>query len=105
MNGEYLRVTPAELDRALKDPEWALDLAEEIQDAAGEARAGTDRPLSKPSRRWPFADTCVYCGCSRRDAGNGRLPSPHGERKQPLLRSAVRGCRWRGGAVRACCRR
>lgn len=33
MNGEYLRVTPAELDRALKDPEWALDLAEEIQDA------------------------------------------------------------------------
>ncbi|MFJ9596701.1 YfbM family protein [Streptomyces virginiae] len=32
MNGEYLRVTPAELTRALKDPEWALDLAEEIQD-------------------------------------------------------------------------
>ena len=24
MNGEYLRVTPAELDRALKDPEWAI---------------------------------------------------------------------------------
>ncbi|MFC9607400.1 YfbM family protein [Streptomyces niveus] len=36
MNGEYLRVTPAELDRALKDPEWALDLAEEIQDAQKE---------------------------------------------------------------------
>ncbi|MFD4700033.1 YfbM family protein [Streptomyces niveus] len=33
MNGEYLRVTPAELDRALKDPEWTLDLAEEIQNA------------------------------------------------------------------------
>ncbi|WP_123441617.1 DUF1877 family protein [Streptomyces sp. PanSC9] len=33
MNGEYLRVTPEELTRALKDPEWALDLAEEIQDA------------------------------------------------------------------------
>jgi hypothetical protein len=33
MNGEYLRVTPAELDRAVKDPEWALDLAEAIQDA------------------------------------------------------------------------
>ncbi|MFJ1567794.1 YfbM family protein [Streptomyces erythrochromogenes] len=33
MNGEYLRVTPAELERALKDPEWALDLADEIRDA------------------------------------------------------------------------
>ncbi|WP_406071026.1 DUF1877 family protein [Streptomyces sp. NBC_01020] len=41
MNGEYLRVTPAELDRALKDPAWALDLADEIQDA-GRERA---RPL------------------------------------------------------------
>ncbi|WP_405427836.1 DUF1877 family protein [Streptomyces erythrochromogenes] len=33
MNGEYLRVTPAELERALVDPEWALDLADEIQAA------------------------------------------------------------------------
>ncbi|MEU8760159.1 YfbM family protein [Streptomyces sp. NPDC048659] len=32
MNGEYLRVTPKQLARALKDPEWALDFAEEIQD-------------------------------------------------------------------------
>ncbi|MFE7094301.1 YfbM family protein [Streptomyces erythrochromogenes] len=32
MNGAYLRFTPEELARALKDPEWALDLAEEIQD-------------------------------------------------------------------------
>ncbi|MFD9516280.1 YfbM family protein [Streptomyces sp. NPDC059979] len=36
VNGEYLRVTPAELDRALKDPEWAWDLAEEVQDAQAE---------------------------------------------------------------------
>ncbi|MEU0853122.1 YfbM family protein [Streptomyces flaveolus] len=36
MNGEYLRVTPAELDRALKDPDWALDLVEAIQDAQEE---------------------------------------------------------------------
>ncbi|MFE7647850.1 YfbM family protein [Streptomyces phaeoluteigriseus] len=32
MNGEYLRVTPAELDRALTDPEWAWDLAASIED-------------------------------------------------------------------------
>ncbi|MEU9417433.1 YfbM family protein [Streptomyces sp. NPDC048272] len=31
-----LPVTPAELDRALKDPEWAWNLAEEIQDAQAE---------------------------------------------------------------------
>ncbi|MEU5615232.1 YfbM family protein [Streptomyces sparsogenes] len=37
MNGEYLRVTPAELHRALKDPEGALDLAEEIRDAQEES--------------------------------------------------------------------
>ncbi|MEU2432082.1 YfbM family protein [Streptomyces sp. NPDC007861] len=36
MNGEYLRVTPAELERALKDPEWAWDLAEELQDTEAE---------------------------------------------------------------------
>ncbi|WP_222723542.1 YfbM family protein [Streptomyces sp. MS191] len=36
MNGEYLRVTPAELDRALKDPEWAWELVEEVQDAQEE---------------------------------------------------------------------
>ncbi|WP_454314705.1 YfbM family protein [Streptomyces phaeoluteigriseus] len=33
MNGEYLRVTPAELERALTDPEWAWDLVAESQDA------------------------------------------------------------------------
>ncbi|MFB6820619.1 YfbM family protein [Streptomyces virginiae] len=36
MNGEYLRLTPTELDRALKDPEWAGDLAEELQDSQAE---------------------------------------------------------------------
>ncbi|MFE1233737.1 YfbM family protein [Streptomyces sp. NPDC058745] len=36
MNGEYLRVTPAELDRALKDPEWAWELVEAVQDAQEE---------------------------------------------------------------------
>ncbi|MET9119675.1 YfbM family protein [Streptomyces longwoodensis] len=36
MNGEYLRVRRAELDQALKDPAWALDLAAAIQDAQEE---------------------------------------------------------------------
>ncbi|MFD4702503.1 YfbM family protein [Streptomyces niveus] len=39
MNGEYLRVTPGELTRALKDPGWALDLADEIQDAQEDGEA------------------------------------------------------------------
>ena len=37
MNGEYLRVTPDELGRALKDPEWALELAQDVRDAEEEA--------------------------------------------------------------------
>ncbi|MFE4696849.1 YfbM family protein [Streptomyces sp. NPDC056738] len=33
MIGEYLRVTATELDRAIRDPAWALDFVEEVQDA------------------------------------------------------------------------
>jgi hypothetical protein len=33
MDGEYLRVTPAELARAVKDPKWAIGLAEAVRDA------------------------------------------------------------------------
>ncbi|MFC1410308.1 YfbM family protein [Streptacidiphilus sp. N1-12] len=32
MIGEYLRLQPAELARALQDPAWALEFAQEIQD-------------------------------------------------------------------------
>ena len=34
MIGEYLRVTPADLDKAIQDPDWAVLLAEAAQDAA-----------------------------------------------------------------------
>lgn len=33
MNGEYIRVTPDELRRAIEDPAWALDLAYQSQDS------------------------------------------------------------------------
>lgn len=36
MIGEYLRVTAAELDRAVQDPHWALDFVEATQDAEEE---------------------------------------------------------------------
>ncbi|MEW2047669.1 DUF1877 family protein [Streptomyces sp. NPDC005476] len=36
MIGEYLRVTAAELDRAIQDPDWALGFVEEVQDAKAE---------------------------------------------------------------------
>jgi hypothetical protein len=36
MIGEYLSVTAAELDRAIRDPDWALDFVEEVQDAKEE---------------------------------------------------------------------
>ncbi|MHB9860322.1 YfbM family protein [Streptomyces sp. YIM S03343] len=34
MIGEYLRLTPADLDKAIANPEWAVLLAEAAQDAA-----------------------------------------------------------------------
>ncbi|MEW2468528.1 YfbM family protein [Streptomyces sp. NPDC046994] len=37
MIGEYLRVTAAELDRVIQDLDWALDFAQEVQDAEEEA--------------------------------------------------------------------
>jgi hypothetical protein len=37
MIGEYVRVTKTELDRAIRDPEWALDFVEEIEDAQDES--------------------------------------------------------------------
>ncbi|MER6533362.1 DUF1877 family protein [Streptomyces sp900105755] len=37
MIGEYLRVTVAELDRAIQDPDWALDFVEKVQDAEEES--------------------------------------------------------------------
>ncbi|MFF9198307.1 YfbM family protein [Streptomyces sp. NPDC014779] len=46
MNGEYLRLTPAELKRALADAEWALELAEEAQDAQDEVDGGEGRWFS-----------------------------------------------------------
>ncbi|MFF3890150.1 YfbM family protein [Streptomyces sp. NPDC001914] len=36
MIGEYLRVTATELDRAIRDPGWALGFVEEVQDAEAE---------------------------------------------------------------------
>lgn len=35
MNGEYLRVTPAELARAVKDPDWAFEYVMEIMETDG----------------------------------------------------------------------
>jgi hypothetical protein len=47
INGEYLRVTPAELDRAIRNPGWAVTFAQETQDAEGRAeRASTNRHLT-----------------------------------------------------------
>ncbi len=37
MIGEYLRVTAAELDRAIQDPDWASDFVDEVQDGEEES--------------------------------------------------------------------
>jgi hypothetical protein len=37
MNGEYLRVTREELARAIEDPEWALEFADDVRDTEEDA--------------------------------------------------------------------
>ncbi|MEU3931157.1 DUF1877 family protein [Streptomyces sp. NPDC029044] len=74
MIGEYLRVTAAELDSAIRDPDWALDFVEEVRDAEEEAepapakarhlRAGVGAPLV----RRPHAVLRGCCQDGRRDA-------------------------------------
>jgi hypothetical protein len=64
MIGEYLRVTPTELDRALKDPEWALALAEQVQDEQDDAaRAPEDAKHFSTYKTWHLLDFLLRrCG-------------------------------------------
>jgi len=42
MIGEYARLTPAELQRAISDPEWVMDYLDELKDALDEAEVHED---------------------------------------------------------------
>jgi hypothetical protein len=56
MIGEYLRITADELDRAVSDPDWALQFADDLTDAldlaqdAGDEWDGADLALAKQRR-------------------------------------------------------
>jgi hypothetical protein len=56
MIGEYLRVTAEELDRAVSDPDWVLQFADDLTDArdlaqdAGDEWDGVDPILAKERR-------------------------------------------------------
>src|SRR4029077_14532803 len=46
MNGEYLRVTPAELAKAISTSDWAYGLAEEIRNGEDELSPAHPRALT-----------------------------------------------------------
>ncbi|MEV8534670.1 YfbM family protein [Streptomyces sp. NPDC051211] len=75
MNGEYLRVTPAELDHALRDPDWAYGLAEEAMDATGE---GDDTPADArhftTHQTWALLDFLLRRSVFPVDIVNGEEP-------------------------------
>ncbi|MCC9312436.1 YfbM family protein [Kitasatospora sp. RB6PN24] len=56
MNGEYLRVTLGELTQALKDPEWALDLADGIQDSQEDGTAPSEARHFTTHQTWNLLD-------------------------------------------------
>ncbi|WP_433202636.1 YfbM family protein [Dactylosporangium sp. CS-047395] len=57
MIGNYLRITPLELDRARKDPDWAMEYAEDLEDAeidepeSPDGQLAADR-LHRTDRTW-----------------------------------------------------
>ncbi|MFD7262315.1 YfbM family protein [Streptomyces sp. NPDC059874] len=80
MNGEYLRVTPAELDRALKDPEWAHGLAEEAMDAAQEhERVPSDARHFTTEQTWHLLDFLLRRATFPVDIVHGEEPLPEAE--------------------------
>ncbi|WP_225850760.1 YfbM family protein [Streptomyces sp. HPF1205] len=44
MIGEYARLTPAELERAVRDPAWALEYVDELIEAGAAETTGVGRP-------------------------------------------------------------
>ncbi|QFZ72965.1 DUF1877 family protein [Streptomyces fagopyri] len=43
MIGEYVRLTPAELDRAVRDPDWALEFIHELIEAGADETGGASQ--------------------------------------------------------------
>ncbi|MFE2110842.1 YfbM family protein [Kitasatospora sp. NPDC059463] len=57
MIGRYLRLSAGELERALREPEWALEFVEELDGAADGARAGGGwARLHETGRAWQALD-------------------------------------------------
>ncbi|MFE7563501.1 DUF1877 family protein [Kitasatospora sp. NPDC057500] len=56
MIGRYLRLSAGELDRAEREPEWALGFVEELDEAAGGERAGGWARLHGTGTAWQALD-------------------------------------------------
>lgn len=65
MVGEYLRVTASELDRAVKEPEWALELAEQVQDEQEDGLAPKDSKHFSTYKTWHLLDFCCAAAAFR----------------------------------------
>ncbi|GAA3302280.1 MULTISPECIES: YfbM family protein [Dactylosporangium] len=46
MNGNYLRLAPLEIERARKDPDWAMEYSDDLEDAELEAPQSPDGKLA-----------------------------------------------------------
>ncbi|MGW2397384.1 YfbM family protein [Kitasatospora sp. NPDC001664] len=76
MNGEYLRVTPEELARALEDPEWAWDFADEAQDRSAEEDGGR---FFSTHRAWDLLGFLLKRSGFPVDVVHGEEPMPGAE--------------------------
>ncbi|MET9724344.1 YfbM family protein [Streptomyces zaomyceticus] len=79
MNGEFLRVTPGELARALEDPEWALDFAAEVQEQEDDRTAPAEARHFTTHQTWHLLDFLLKRLAFPVDITYGEEPIPEAD--------------------------
>jgi hypothetical protein len=74
MWGEYLRVTRGELERAVKDPDWALEYAEQVQDTEEEAELSASEARHFRTQCWDVLGFLFRRADFRVDVVHGEEP-------------------------------
>ncbi|OKJ14053.1 YfbM family protein [Kitasatospora sp. CB01950] len=80
MNGEYLRLTTEELARALENPEWAWEFADEAQEREDEEEpAPTEARCFSTFQAWNLLDFLLRRASFPVDVVHGEEPIPNAD--------------------------
>ncbi|MFE7486615.1 YfbM family protein [Kitasatospora sp. NPDC057965] len=103
MIGRYLRLSAGELERAEREPEWALEFVEELDDADDGERAGGRPRLHETGKAWQALDFLLRRRGFPVDLvhGEGELPGAEDWGYGPPSRIAPDRVRLAAGALAA----